>query len=177
MNTEKIVEVPTLETERLLLRAFRPDDFEPFADFYADAERSKFVGGPAKRNQAWLILASEIGHWTLRGYGMWALEEKSSGAFVGCCGLWCPDGWPEQEVGYWLVGAHEGKGFATEAARRARAHAYEDRGWTTLISCIAEQNMASKKVAARLGAVYEGRVELPVGLAEVYRHPGPASLA
>ncbi|MGR3469083.1 MAG: GNAT family N-acetyltransferase, partial [Shimia sp.] len=60
--------IPTLHTERLILRALNEDDFAPLAAFYAD-DRSRFVGGPKDADQTWRILATEIGHWTLRGYG------------------------------------------------------------------------------------------------------------
>lgn len=166
-----------LESERLRLRPLAAHDFEHFVTFFADGERAHFVGGPAERTAAWRLMAIEIGHWALRGYGMWALETKATGEFIGCCGLWNPEGWPEPEVGYWLMRAHEGNGYATEAAHRARAHAYDDLGWTTLISCIDRVNTPSIRVAERLGAVYEKTVQLPVGIADVYRHPGPAALA
>jgi RimJ/RimL family protein N-acetyltransferase len=170
------VSIPTLESERLRLREYRTDDFDDFAAFMADGERSKYIGGPADRYGAWRLMAIEIGHWTMRGYGMWIVEEKRTGAFIGSCGLWNPEGWPEPEVGYWVVREQEGKGYATEAARRVRDYAFEDLGWSTLISCIDPANEPSKQVVARLGARYEKTVDLPVGPVEIYRHPSPDSL-
>jgi RimJ/RimL family protein N-acetyltransferase len=69
--------IPVIETERLRLRGWRLDDAEPFARFYADAEASRFVGGPADYGAAWRLMAMEAGHWVLRGYGMWVAEEKA----------------------------------------------------------------------------------------------------
>jgi len=162
-----------LESERLHLRQFQPRDLDDFAAFYADPELACFIGGACDRNEAWRRMALELGHWDLRGYGMWALEEKATGDFVGCSGLWNPEGWPELEVGWWLARAKQGQGFATEAAGRARAYAYEDLGATTLISCIDPDNTASKRVAERLGAQCEDVIDLMGGRACIYRHPGP----
>jgi len=164
---------PELESERLRLRQLGQADFDAFAAFYADAELACYIGGACGRDEAWRRMATELGHWTLRGYGMWALETKSGGTFVGCCGLWNPEGWPELEVGWWLVRSAQGHGYATEAARRARAYAYEDFGATTLISCIDPDNLASKRVAERLGARSEKIIDLMGGRACIYRHPGP----
>ena len=66
-----------LATERLVLRLWHAEDFEPFAEFYADEAMARFVGGPCNREQAWRRMAAEIGHWALRGYGYWAVEERS----------------------------------------------------------------------------------------------------
>jgi RimJ/RimL family protein N-acetyltransferase len=121
-------------------------------------------------------MAMFMGHWTLRGFGLWALEEKASGAFVGYCGHFEPEGWPEHELGWSLVRDRQGRGYATEAARRAREHAYGDLGWTTLVSFIDPENHPSAKVAERLGAWREGQFELRGKTVDVWRHPGPADV-
>jgi len=165
--------VPELLTERLRLRGFTAEDFPPLAEFWADPLTAYFVGGVCGPEDSWRRLAAMVGHWSLRGYGMWALEERATGAFLGYCGLWNPEGWPEREVGWGLLARHQGRGFVTEAARRARDHAYQDLGWTTLVSCIALDNHASIKVATGLGAVKERETVnrgWPIG---VFRHPGP----
>ena len=123
-----------LETERQRLRQFRDGDFDAYAAHYADEEMARFIGGACGRDDAWRGMAMMLGHWALRGYGLWAVEEKESGAFSGCVGLWRPEGWPELEAGWWLVRAKQGRGYATEAARRARAHAYDVLGARTLVS-------------------------------------------
>ena len=93
-----------IETDRLLLRAWRPEDFEDFARISSDPEVMRYIanGQPATRSQAWRTMAVFVGHWALRGYGLWAAEERSTGKFVGRIGLWNPEGWPGLEVG-WLV--------------------------------------------------------------------------
>jgi len=167
-----MVNVPTLESERLILRPFKEADFEPMADFYA-SDISAFYGGPCDREDAWRKFAMYPGHWTLRGFGPWALEEKSSGEFVGITGLWYPELWPAPEITWALVEAHHGKGYATEAAARSLQAAYEDFGWTTAVSVIALENEASARVAQRLGATNEGEIPFRYGSANLWRHPQP----
>ena len=165
--------VPVLETERLHLRGWREEDLSVFAEFWADENTARFVGGTCTRDGAWRRMAMYVGHWVLRGYGMWAIEEKASGCLAGYCGPWNPEGWREPEIGWGLVKAFHGRGYATEAARRARDFAYLELGWPTAVSYIAAENVASQRVAARLGATFEGTGDLrghPVG---VYRHPAP----
>lgn len=169
------MQIPVVETERLILREFRGDDFEPMADFYADPI-SSFYGGPCNREEAWRKFAIYPGHWSLRGYGPWALEEKATGDFVGLSGLWFPEGWPEPEITWALIPRHHGKGYATEAARRALVAAYEEFGWPTAVSVVALENAASARVAERLGATPDGTVENRYGTAQVYRHASLADL-
>lgn len=164
--------IPTLETDRLRLRDWREDDFEPYAAVWADPEMASFMGGACSREGAWRRMAAVVGHWHLRGYGTWAVEDKSTRAFIGWCGLWYPEGWPEPELGYCLVRGTQGQGFATEAARCARSHAYEVLGWTTLISFIDLRNEPSIRVAQRLGARRES-IRVMRGMeGAIYRHPG-----
>lgn len=161
--------IPTYETERLVLRAFTQDDFEPVAGFFADPV-SAFYGGPCPREEAWRKFAVYSGHWALRGYGPWALQDKASGKFVGLSGLWYPEGWLEPEITWALVPGQHGKGYATEGALRALQAAYEDFGWTTAVSVVSVHNLASQAVARRLGATLEREVSYRYGAAHLYRH-------
>jgi ribosomal-protein-alanine N-acetyltransferase len=163
------VDVPTLETDRIVMREFRGDDFEPMAGFYADPV-SRFYGGPCDRQEAWRKFAMYPGHWALRGFGPWALEIKATGEYIGLCGLWYPDGWIEPEITWALLPAHHGNGYATEAARRALRSAYDDFGWPTAVSVIAVDNAPSMAVATRLGATFEREVDYRYGRASLYRH-------
>jgi RimJ/RimL family protein N-acetyltransferase len=165
--------IPELFTERLLLRGFRPDDFPPLSQFWGEAETARFVGGICNEEDAWRRLAAMVGHWSLRGYGMWALEDRTSGAFLGYCGLWNPHGWPEPEIGWGLLKTHQGKGYVTEAALRARDYAYNELGWTTMISFIALENRPSIRVAERMGASFEREAVNRGWTGGIYRHPGP----
>ncbi len=165
--------VPTLETERLRLRPWRNDDLDAFAAFMADGADTHFIGGPLSRGETWRRMATQIGHWTMRGYGSWVLEEKSSGNWVGYSGLWNPYDWPEPEVMWGIVPAARGRGYATEAALRARTHAYSELQWPSAISLIAPANLPSQNVARRLGAAPETSIELRGTAVDVWRHPSP----
>lgn len=144
--------IPVLETERLILRGFEPRDFEPLAGFLADPETARFIAArPMTREMAWRSLAASIGHWHLRGYGSWALERKSDGAFVGRAGMVHPEGWPALEIGWTLGRPYWGHGYATEAAAAAMRYAFLTQPVDRLISSIDKENYASQKVATRLG--------------------------
>lgn len=169
--------IPTLTTERLLLRAPGPEDFEAFAAFYA-SERASMVGGPLNRHDAWRALAGLIGHWRLRGFGRWTVTARDTGEPLGVIGLHFPESWPEREIAWIVFEAAEGRGIAQEAAQAAREHAYGTLGWTTAISLIDARNARSQALAQRLGARHERDWEHPTaGPLGVWRHPGPEALA
>jgi RimJ/RimL family protein N-acetyltransferase len=167
--------IPVLETERLTLRGWREEDLAPFYAFCSDATTERFLGGPGNAGDAWRRMASQVGHWVMRGYGSWALEERASGRWVGYCGLWNPHGWPDREVMWGLAAGGRGRGYATEAARCARDYAYRQLGWATLVSCIVPDNVASRRVAERLGATLERSFEHSGQTVGIYRHPGPTT--
>lgn len=171
-----MTDAPVLETDRLILRQHRQEDFEPYAAFYAHPTAPRHIGGPRSRQDAWRALGYMIGHWTLRGYGMFALEEKATGAYVGRAGPYFPEGWPEPEIGWTLMLGQTGKGYATEAATRARRWAYDTLGWTTAISLIEPANTSSIRLAERLGATFEATYDPGFGDMSVYRHPGPEAV-
>ena len=171
--TPGAVHIPTLTTERLVLRAPRPDDLPAFAAFYA-SDAARFVGGPMEEWEAWRYLCQVIGHWAMRGFGRWMVE--AGGRPVGLVGLHEPLDWPETEVGWYAW--ETGKGYATEAGIAARDWAYRELGRTTLVSMIAPGNDASIRVAERMGAVRGPDYEHPrFGPLVFYRHPGPDALA
>jgi RimJ/RimL family protein N-acetyltransferase len=165
---------PVLETERLRLRPWSNDDLDAFAAFMADGTHTRFIGGPMSRDETWRRIAMFIGHWHLRGFGNWVIEEKASGALAGYTGLWKPEGWPEAEVMWGLLPAFVGRGYATEAGGRARTFAFENLRWPTAVSYIAAANTPSRQVAERLGAVREGTTELRGTAVDVWRHPAPS---
>ena len=152
----------TLQTGRLLLRMFREDDLEPYAAMCADPEVMRYLGDgrPLTRSEAWRQMAMILGHWQLRGYGLWAVEERATGALIGRLGFFQPEGWPGFELGWMLRRASWGKGYATEGAARALAHGFTAMGRDRLISLIRPANRASIRVAERLGERLEDRVDL-----------------
>lgn len=151
----------TLETDRLLLRAWGNQDFDSYAEMCADPDIMRYLGGKTlNRMEAWRHMAFLVGHWELLGYGHWAVEEKSSGKFAGRLGFLNPDGWPGFEIGWTLGRAFQGKGYATEGAKRALQYAFEDLNKDHVISLIHPDNKASIRVAERLGEKLEGETEL-----------------
>jgi len=169
--------IPTLETERLIMREPREADVKAEAKFFA-TDRSKFVGGPLSEANVWRAIAMLIGHWHMRGYGFWGVEDKETGEYFGHVGLWNPGGWPEPEVGWTVMENAEGKGIAFEAAQAARTHAYNALGWKTAISLIDPANTRSAKLAERMGCVFEYDFEHETfGPMHVWRHPSPEQVA
>lgn len=145
---------PVLETERLLMRGWRESDLDVVAAWSADPVVSRFVGGVMDREQAWRSIAAYIGHWHLRGYGLWAVERKHDGALIGRIGLWNPEGWPGLEVGWLLVRDAWGQGYAHEGGAAAMAWAWLNLDTPGLISVIDPANAASISVAQRLGMTF-----------------------
>ena len=155
--------IPTLTTERLVLRAFEDGDLDAFAAIWADEETTRFTGGVKTRAETWLKIAGYLGHWALRGYGQWAVVETASSRLVGRCGLWNPAGWPELEVGWTLARGAWGRGYATEAGRAAVEWARSSLGLTRIASCIVPANDRSIAVAERLGMTFDRMDEFPDG--------------
>lgn len=154
--------IPQLQTQRLLLRAFRPTDLDAYAEMYADPEVMRHLGNgqPVSRSEAWRNMAMLIGHWYLRGFGMWAVEERQSGAMIGRIGLWQPEGWPGLEIGWVLRRGYWGQGYATEGAKAALAYAFTQLQPSHIISLIYPDNLASQRVAQKLGETLEDTIEI-----------------
>jgi RimJ/RimL family protein N-acetyltransferase len=150
---------PVLESERLVLRGWCDEDFEPWARLCADDEVMRSLGreGGLTRDEAWRDMAVMAGHWALKGFGHWVLEERETGELVGRAGLWCPPDWPAMEVGWTVARERWGEGFAGEAARVAAGWAHEALGARHLISLIEPANARSLRVAEKLGERLEGR--------------------
>ena len=164
------VHVPLLETERLILREPRLSDLDAFVAFGL-SDRSKFVGGPMEPWQSWNSLMTVTGHWVMRGFGWWILEDKATGRTAGRVGIGHHLDWPEPELGWHLYQGFEGRGLAYEAAVAARNHAYEKMGFGPLISLVDRENEGSAKLARRLGAVPEGELNIRGADCVIYRHP------
>ncbi|MFY2563218.1 GNAT family N-acetyltransferase [Corallococcus terminator] len=152
---------PTLQTARLILRPTAREDFEGFVALMADPESSRHIGGLQPRSVVWRAMCSMAGSWTLQGFGMFSVLERSTGRWVGRVGPWQPEGWPGTEVGWALLRDAWGKGYATEAASAAMDWACDHLGWTDIIHSIAPDNVGSQEVARRLGATLRGPGKLP----------------
>jgi len=154
---------PTLTTDRLVLRPFRPEDLDAlFAVMTTDQVRAALhVPDDFTRRDAWGTMTSLAGLWMLRRVGQWALEERGSGRFVGRAGLFwrAEPEWPGVEVGWMLHPDVWGSGYATEAGARAVRYGFEEAGEDTLYSVILPENTRSEAVARRLGfAPFDQRV-------------------
>lgn len=160
--------VPELHTQRLLLRGWREEDLEAFAEICADPVVMDPVGWPdgMDREDAWRHMAFWAGHWDLRGYGHWALETLDGGELIGRAGLYCPEGWPGIEVGWLTARAHWGLGYAPEAGLAAMGWGHDELGLDHLISLIADDNDRSARVAEKLGMTLEGRATVPTSRGE-----------
>jgi len=147
---------PELETERLRLRLFHRGDLDAYARMTGDAETMRFVarGAPLDRDGAWRSLGHLLAHWQIRGYGLWAAEEKASGALVGRIGLLRREGRRDLEVSWLVARERWGEGLATEGARAALGHAFAALGARRAIGAIAADNAASLPLAQKLGPRY-----------------------
>jgi len=154
--------IPRLETERLILRGLTQDDFEAIAVIYADPGVMQFLGGTQERSDAWRSLGSHIGHWALRGYGVWGVERKSDRALLGRVGMINPEGWPGLEIGWTLGKQYWGQGYASEAASASISYAFLTQPVGRLISCIDPDNTPSQAVARRVGETKGERQHLRI---------------
>lgn len=157
---------PVLETERLRLRLPRIEDFDRYAELQAHEEASRHIGGQQARHAAWRKFLQMPGAWAIQGFGMFAVVEKGSGTWVGQMGPWRPEGWPGNEIGYAFHPDAWGKGYALEAAVAAIDWSFANLDWDEIVHCIAPANVASRKVAARLGSRNRGPGKLPSPLDE-----------
>lgn len=162
--------IPTVETERLRLRAPLLDDLPTLTDFY-QTERSHLVGGPMDARAVHRAMLSTIGAWALRGYGMWHIADRETDAFLGATGILFAPGWHEPELGWQVIMHAEGKGIAFEAASAARTYAAAHLGHDGVISYIAPTNTRSAALAQRLGATVEREDTFLDHPVHIYRHP------
>lgn len=153
-----LVAAPTLETERLVLRAHRVSDFTDSLDLWSDPEATRFIGGrPFTQEEIWARLVRYVGHWVLLGYGYWVVTDKKTGRFLGEVGFAdfkrdiepSFEGMPE--IG-WVLAAHvHGRGYATEAVRAAIAWGDDHFEAARTVCIIAPENQPSIRVAEKCG--------------------------
>jgi RimJ/RimL family protein N-acetyltransferase len=163
---------PVIETERLKLRQWRVADVEPYTAMLADPGTARFITVDGKSvtdaMTGWRHTVVMAGHWALHGAGMFAVEEKSTGNFIGRVGPWFPPGWPDFEIGWGITKQAQGKGYAVEAARAAIDWAFATFELDRIIHCIDRENVGSLGVARRLGAEKQREIELFGHAADVW---------
>jgi RimJ/RimL family protein N-acetyltransferase len=151
--------IPTLTSERFVLRAFREDDVPALTALHSDPDVMRYLRPngevETRPRQAWDYIATQMGHWLLKGYGKWALADRASDTLIGRVGYFdAPYEWPGLELGWTLARSVWGKGYATDAARLALGWGFETLKTDEIISAIHPDNAASIRVAERLGETY-----------------------
>ncbi len=140
-------------TPRLELRQFRESDLPDLLPLFGDPEVTRFT---MKRTldeaESWRMICTVLGHWQVRGYGPYAVEERATGRVLGSIGFWYPYDWPGPEIKWSLARAHQGRGFASEAVRCVQALAHAHVPQTSLISLVLPENTASRNLARAVGA-------------------------
>ena len=150
------------ETPRLVLRRFTPADLDFLAELFADPEVMRFSLGVRNRAASRLWLDHAIASYAENGWGHWAAVTRDDGRTIGFCGLkaWDVEGRREVEIGYRFAPAFWGRGLATEAAAAARDAGFGRYGLERLVSLIEAENVASWRVAEKVGMSYERDVEM-----------------
>ena len=155
---------PVIETPRLMLRQWRSEDVAPYTAMLSDPATARYItvdGKPVEDEMTgWRHTVVMAGHWAIHGAGMFAVEEKHSGTFVGRVGPWFPPVWPDFEVGWGIAKDARGKGYASEAATAAIDWAFANFEIAQVIHCIDRENVGSQGVARRLGALKGKQIEL-----------------
>lgn len=167
--------VPVIETRRLILRAPAAHDFGAYVAFW-DSPRSDHFGGPFNREEIWDSFLALAGHWMIRGFGQWIIEDKTSGTPAGFIGFYRPDHYEETELGWTVFDGFEGQGLALEGTLAARVYGAEHFGLTSPVSYIAQDNHRSVRLAERLGAICELAAEGDKGPFFAFRHPAPEAV-
>jgi len=161
---------PVLETERLRLRVPGAADADSYARFFADADGSRFYGGPLRRDLAYGMLCRDIGHWALKGFGKFVITCK--GETLGGCGIVHPDGWPGHELTWWLLPEARARGIAREASRVVLNWACESLGRDQVETHFRDENMAARRLTEALGGEKRRREIFPDGNArDIYAIP------
>ena len=152
--------VPQIETPRLLLRSWRDEDLDAYARMCADPEVMRYLPSTLTCEQSEQQIAKFVRHWEERGFGLWAVEIRETGAFAGFVGLQHSEDWPEgehkTEVGWRLDRSYWGQGLATEGALASLHYGFEDLGLERIISITLPENVASRRVMEKSGLSLRG---------------------
>ncbi|SMQ65030.1 Protein N-acetyltransferase, RimJ/RimL family [Devosia lucknowensis] len=151
-----MIAIPTLTTERLVLRAPSMADYPAYAQFMA-SDRSRMMGGPHVRWAAWGMFSSDVAMWTLYGHGALMIEARETGHCIGQVGINHGPMFPEKELGWMLYDGFEGRGYATEAGGALKDWAFGTLKLDTLVSYFDPENAKSMAVSARLGGMRDDR--------------------
>ncbi|MBD2770150.1 GNAT family N-acetyltransferase [Hymenobacter sp. BT664] len=150
--------VPIIETRRLLMRGYRPDDYAAYLAMWQHPDYYRYLSPkPLPAEEVWKMLLRSAGHWALMGYGFWAVEEKATGQFIGTVGfadlkrnIEPPIG-DAPEIGWVLAPNVHGRGYASEAVHAAIAWGMEHFGPVRTVCIIHPDNEPSLRVATKFG--------------------------
>jgi RimJ/RimL family protein N-acetyltransferase len=151
-------QIPEIETPRLRLRAWKPEDRAPFAALNADPRVVEFLPGPLAREESDAVADRIEAHFAAHGFGWWAVEIPSVAPFVGFIGLARPrftaHFTPCVEIGWRLAAEHWGRGYATEGARAALEFGFTRLGLSEIVSLTVPANIRSRRVMEKLGLTH-----------------------
>ncbi|WP_299587734.1 GNAT family N-acetyltransferase [uncultured Microbulbifer sp.] len=165
--------IPTIESKRLKLVPPCLDCFDVYKRFYTDSEASRMYGGPISEEQVWARLKADLGSWYLLGFGVWAIQLKSTNSFIGTCGFWQGRYWPT-ELTWWVAPDNRGKGIATEASKAVLLHAYNEFKWDKVETYMNDENIAARSLVKKLGGIKTRRTKFNDGLSrDIYKLPKP----
>lgn len=160
-------QAPELETERLILRPHTVHDFEPCFKMWSDPIVTRYIGGkPSSKQETWFRVMRYLGHWSLLGFGYWAVHEKQSGQFIGELGFAdfkreiSPSLQGVPELGWALLPGFHGKGYATEALKKVIQWTDEKYQWEKTVCIISPENKVSIRVAEKCGFVKKQETKL-----------------
>ncbi|WP_422040386.1 GNAT family N-acetyltransferase [Roseibium sp.] len=164
-----MADIPTLRTERLILRPMTMDDWPAYFAFMQSG-RSAGMGGPFDKKMSWALFCHDMAQWPLMGNGGLMIDDGASGTCLGQVGINHGPLFPEHELGWFVYPGAEGKGIAFEAARALLAWAGSERRLPGLVSYVDADNLRSRQLAERLGGVLDAEAERPDPEDLVYRH-------
>lgn len=148
-----------VETPRLLLRKWRPQDADAYFEINQDPRVIEFLRGPLTRQQVTDFLLAANQHHDRHGFTLWAVELKTSGALLGFIGLnavtWQAPFTPAIEIGWRLGSAYWGQGYATEGAAAALQFGFEQCGLAEIIAFTVPANLRSLRVMEKIGLQYD----------------------
>lgn len=146
----------TIETARVYLRPFKPDDLDAFALIGSDPDVMRYIGDgkPQSREQTRMRLNAIFDHHNRHGFGVWAAVDKTNGEWMGFCGLQFLDNTSEIEVGYRLAKQFWGIGLASEAAKASLRYGFEELGLDRIVAVVQPGNITSRRVLAKIGLKY-----------------------
>jgi RimJ/RimL family protein N-acetyltransferase len=151
---------PEVESNGLLLRQWTAADFDFYAAYLGNEQTAQYIGGAVNKHQAWRHLASLIGHWALRGFGVYAVEDLVTRQLQGCSGLWEPHGWPCREFVFWFTADAYGSGRAVRAARLSIDVVNAAFSQEAITGFIHPKNHLALALASEIGGTIQGEEPL-----------------